>query len=246
MFDTVVFRHFTAHGGPLPDVREALAQRLHDAGIDGALSASVATLDRRPHRRGDGRPRSAPGRAAVPVGRDGSRHQLTSAGLDCRDRRRTRRHGGGQPRVVPQRVRREPTWTRRSTGSRPRQTPATTSRTPRPHSPNATGTPSDEGGLAVPTWLYGHEPANLFAGAIAKYFSNAIREDTLLRLARGGMVFAPGWAGTVQEVFQAATKAFYRTDGDSGPLVFLDRALLDRYGAGRQPARPAARGVTPR
>src|SRR5262249_23698487 len=41
MFDTVVFRHFTAHGGPLPDVREALAQRLHDAGIDGALSATV-------------------------------------------------------------------------------------------------------------------------------------------------------------------------------------------------------------
>jgi hypothetical protein len=39
------------------------------------------------------------------------------------------------------------------------------------------------------------------------------------------VVFAPGWAGTVQEVFQAATKAFYRTDGDSGPLVFLDRAF---------------------
>jgi hypothetical protein len=39
MYDTVVFRHFTVHGGPLPDVREALAQRLHDAGIDGALGA---------------------------------------------------------------------------------------------------------------------------------------------------------------------------------------------------------------
>jgi hypothetical protein len=46
MYDTVVYRHFTAHGGPLPDVREALAQRLHDAGIDGALSAMVATMDR--------------------------------------------------------------------------------------------------------------------------------------------------------------------------------------------------------
>jgi predicted Rossmann-fold nucleotide-binding protein len=80
------------------------------------------------------------------------------------------------------------------------------------------------GGIAIPTWLYGHEPANLFAAAIAKYFSNAIREDTLLRIARGGVVFAPGWAGTVQEVFQTATKAFYRSDGDSGPLVFLDRA----------------------
>jgi predicted Rossmann-fold nucleotide-binding protein len=73
--------------------------------------------------------------------------------------------------------------------------------------------------------LYGHEPANLFAGGIAKYFSNAIREDTLLRLARGGVVFAPGWAGTVQEVFQAATKAFYFADGASGPLVFLGRSF---------------------
>ena len=44
-----------------------------------------------------------------------------------------------------------------------------------------------QGGLAIPTWLYGHEPANLFAGRIAKYFSNAIREDMILRLARGGI-----------------------------------------------------------
>jgi predicted Rossmann-fold nucleotide-binding protein len=80
------------------------------------------------------------------------------------------------------------------------------------------------GGLALPTWLYGHEPANLFAGQIGKYFSNAVREDSILRLARGGIVFAPGWAGTVQEVFQAATKTFYQTDGPSGAFVFLDRA----------------------
>ena len=81
------------------------------------------------------------------------------------------------------------------------------------------------GGLAIPTWLYGHEPANLFAGRIAKYFSNAIREDMILRLSRGGIVFAAGRAGTVQEVFQAATKTFYGTDGASGAYVFLDRAF---------------------
>jgi len=78
------------------------------------------------------------------------------------------------------------------------------------------------GGLSIPTWLYGHEPANLFAAQIAKYFSNAIREDTILRLSRGGIVFAAGRAGTVQEVFQAATKTFYASDGASGPYVFLD------------------------
>ena len=54
-----------------------------------------------------------------------------------------------------------------------------------------------------------------------KYFSNAVREDSILRLSRGGIVFAPGWAGTVQEIFQAATKTFYQTDGPSGAFVFL-------------------------
>jgi hypothetical protein len=46
-------------------------------------------------------------------------------------------------------------------------------------------------------------------------------------------VFAPGWAGTVQEVFQAATKTFYATDGASGPYVFLDTA----YWTERLPVR---------
>jgi hypothetical protein len=86
------------------------------------------------------------------------------------------------------------------------------------------------GGLALPTWLYGHEPANLFAGQIGKYFSNAVREDSILRLSRGGIVFAPGWAGTVQEVFQAATKTFYQTDGPSGAFVFLETAHWSALG----------------
>jgi hypothetical protein len=63
---------------------------------------------------------------------------------------------------------------------------------------------------------------------VAKYFSNAIREDTILRLARGGIVFAAGRAGTVQEVFQAAAKSFYNTDGISGAYVFLDRVFWTR------------------
>ena len=91
----------------------------------------------------------------------------------------------------------------------------------------AAGPWAQRGGLSIPTWLYGHEPANLFAAEIAKYFSNAIREDTILRLARGGIVFAAGRAGTVQEVFQAATKTFYASDGGSGPYVFLDRSFWD-------------------
>ena len=40
--------------------------------------------------------------------------------------------------------------------------------------------------LAIPTWFYGHEPTNLFATGIAKYFANALREDSLLHRCHGG------------------------------------------------------------
>jgi predicted Rossmann-fold nucleotide-binding protein len=75
--------------------------------------------------------------------------------------------------------------------------------------------------LGVPTWFYGHEPPNVFAGAVAKYFRNAIREDVLLRVSRAGVVFLPGAAGTVQEVFQAACESYYATPADVVPLVLV-------------------------
>jgi predicted Rossmann-fold nucleotide-binding protein len=76
--------------------------------------------------------------------------------------------------------------------------------------------------LSIPTWFYGHEPTNVFGTAIAKYFANALREDTLLHRCRGGIVFAPGAAGTVQEIFQAANDRFYALrQTASAPLVLL-------------------------
>jgi predicted Rossmann-fold nucleotide-binding protein len=73
--------------------------------------------------------------------------------------------------------------------------------------------PPDRAGesLAVPTWFYGHEPPNPFARVIAKFFSNALREDVLLAKANSALVILPGAAGTVQEIFQAATPAYYGT-----------------------------------
>jgi len=77
--------------------------------------------------------------------------------------------------------------------------------------------------LAIPTWFYGHEPPTPLASHIAKYFSNSLREDGLLAIAADGVVFAPGWAGTLQEVFQDATQNVYRTFHDRfSPMAFLD------------------------
>ena len=76
--------------------------------------------------------------------------------------------------------------------------------------------------IGVPTWFYGHEPATPFAAHIAKYFDNSIREDGLLTIAKGGVIFAPGSAGTMQEIFQDAAQNHYETFGYASPMVFLD------------------------
>ena len=77
--------------------------------------------------------------------------------------------------------------------------------------------------LGIPTWLYGHEPSTPFATHIAKFFENSIREDSILTLAFGGIIYTPGSAGTMQEVFQDAVQNHYLSFGFSSPMVFLDR-----------------------
>ncbi|MEM7370260.1 MAG: hypothetical protein AAF587_16750 [Bacteroidota bacterium] len=82
--------------------------------------------------------------------------------------------------------------------------------------------------LAIPTWFYGHEPSNYFAKNIAKYFSNSLREDILLAICLYGVVFAPGSAGTTQEIFQDAAQNHYGTFGFYSPMVFLGKERFSR------------------
>jgi predicted Rossmann-fold nucleotide-binding protein len=237
MYDTTVYRHFVAHGGALPDIREALAQRLHDHGIDDALGdlidVWVAVTGGSPVigvMGGHAEHRGAPAYVrAAELGRALARAGclvLTGGGPGVMEAANLGAYLANQPDdALPAAIAdlatavdffdHEP-YTAAALAVRKRwPLPA--------HDPDPVSWACG-GGLSIPTWLYGHEPANLFAGRIAKYFSNAIREDTILRVCRGGIVFAPGKAGTVQEVFQAATKAYYASDGASGPMVFLDRA----------------------
>ncbi|WKV16462.1 Rossmann fold nucleotide-binding protein [Janibacter limosus] len=81
-----------------------------------------------------------------------------------------------------------------------------------------------EGGarsFGIPTWFYGHEPPNVFCDGIAKYFSNALREDVLPAQSTGGLVVLPGAAGTVQEIFRAATPLYYAPDDLPIPPLVL-------------------------
>lgn len=96
--------------------------------------------------------------------------------------------------------------------------------------------------LGVPTWFYGNEPTNRFATHIAKFFSNGIREDLLVALAEGGIVIAPGSAGTRQEIFMDGTKTFYATFCYVSPTLFLG---VKYYGpmASSGPSDPGNPGV---
>ncbi len=97
--------------------------------------------------------------------------------------------------------------------------------------------------IGIPTWMYGHEPPNAFPTMIAKYFANAVREEGLLAIATHGIAFAPGSAGTIQEIFQDAAQNHYESFGPASPMVLLDRsywterhpvwAVLDSLSTGR-------------
>ena len=267
MYDTRVYQHFLAHGGATPDIREAIAQRLHDAGIDNALHKALTDWVA-----GHGDPAAAaeqagpaaaaeqarktvagvPGRGPVGImgGHTeprGSAHYRMAATMAWRlaEAGRLIVTGGGPGMMeaanlgaylsgrpaedlaaaidllapAPDFLDHDP-YTAAAIRVR-KLFPAAVTADPGSDAAQDLIGKLTHGGLALPTWLYGHEPANLFAGQIGKYFSNAVREDSILRLSRGGIVFAPGWAGTVQEIFQAATKTFYQTDGPSGAFVFL-------------------------
>lgn len=76
--------------------------------------------------------------------------------------------------------------------------------------------------LGIPTWLYGHEPPTPFATKIAKFFENSMREEGLLAIAKGGVIYTPGSAGTFQEVFQDATQNHYLSFDIASPMIFVD------------------------
>jgi predicted Rossmann-fold nucleotide-binding protein len=222
--DLRIYRHYEAAGRHLPDLREALAQRIHDHSIDVALRSFLRYGDDGlPERRavgimgGHGTPRDDPWyRRVAQLAR-----LLTRAGYLVVT--------GGGPGVMEagnlgaylaglaaeeldaeiETLAVAPSFTDRDWVGAAR---ALLERHPRGRT-----------SLAIPTWFYGHEPSNLFATAIAKYFSNSLREDGLLALAVYGVVFAPGSAGTTQEIFIDAVQNHYGTFGVRSPMVFLGR-----------------------
>lgn len=81
--------------------------------------------------------------------------------------------------------------------------------------------PGGTASLGIPTWHYGHEPPNAFATAVAKYFRNAMREAILLEVCDAGIVFLPGAAGTIQEIFDDACENYYADESSMAAMVLV-------------------------
>ena len=222
--DLRIYRHFVDAGRHLPPLKEALAQRIHDHAIDVALRAFLGYGD-------DG----LPGKRAVGI-MGGHATLRTDPWFRrvARLARRLTRAGylvvtGGGPGVMEagnlgaylseleeDELEREIETLAAAPGyADPGYVELARALVER--------RPAGRESLAVPTWFYGHEPSNLFATAIAKYFSNSLREDGLLALSVYGVVFAPGSAGTTQEIFIDAVQNHYGTFGVRSPMVFLGR-----------------------
>jgi predicted Rossmann-fold nucleotide-binding protein len=81
--------------------------------------------------------------------------------------------------------------------------------------------------LGVPTWVYVNEPTTAFATHLAKYFTNSIREAGLLAVARSGVVYAPGTAGTEEEIFTDTAQNSLTLYEVRSPMVFLGRRFFE-------------------
>ena len=84
--------------------------------------------------------------------------------------------------------------------------------------------------LVIPTWLYRNEPLSQFSTYIAKLFANSIREDGLVSVAKYGIIFFRGGAGTIQELWQDAAQNAYAAAQKQAktPIVLYDSEEWDR------------------
>ena len=218
--DGRIYEWVKAHGGRAPDMVEGLAQRMHDFFIDSALVAYFMESDRPVvgimggsrtmasdpnYRRVVELAASLTQRGYLVVGGGGlGIMEAANLGAYLADRSEGERDDAVQALAeTPGYASDQAGYLQVAVGIRERFAPGGES-------------------LAIPTWVSEGEPISQFASHIAKYFSNSIREDGLLAVATAGIVFAPGGAGTMQEIFQDAAQNAYKVFGRS-PMAFLDR-----------------------
>ena len=178
-----------------------------------------------PHRRSDGWPRAATGRAGL------RRRRPTRATAGCRprrgDRRRTRRDGGRQPRRLAGRAARGDLVEALAVlAAVPSFRPSVDAWVD-PAFEVSRRFPDGAESLGIPTWHYGHEPPNSSRPRSRSTSATRPAKRCCSRSATAGIVFLPGAAGTVQEIFQDACENYYADESTVAPMVLVGDGLLD-------------------
>jgi predicted Rossmann-fold nucleotide-binding protein len=217
--DGRIYDYVKAHGGRAPDVDEGLAQRTHDHYIDVALGDYLMRT---------GRSVAGIMGGSSTLATDANYRRVVHLTAALTDRGYLVVCGGGLG--IMEAANLGAYFAARSAAERDHAVDTLAAAPPWPEDPAGYMVVADDlrarfapGGdsLAIPTWVIAGEPISLFATHIAKYFSNSIREDGMLAVATAGIVFAPGGAGTMQEIFQDGAQNASRVFGRS-PMAFLD------------------------
>src|SRR3954452_19536802 len=217
--DGRIYAYVRAHGGRAPDMDEGLAQRTHDHFVDVALAAFLMRT---------GRPVVGIMGGSSTAAADPNYRRVVQLAAALTRRGYLIVGGGGLG--IMEAANLGAYMADRSAGERDDAVDGLATAPPWTEDPAAYMSVADDirqrfapgrASLAIPTWVTAGEPISQFASHIAKYFSNSIREDGLLAVATAGIVFAPGGAGTMQEIFQDAAQNAYGLFGRS-PMTFLD------------------------
>jgi predicted Rossmann-fold nucleotide-binding protein len=217
--DGRIYEYVKTHGGRAPDMREGLAQRAHDHFIDVALAVFLMRT---------GRPVVGIMGGSRTVAADPAYRRVVRLTAELTRRGYLVVGGGGLG--IMEAANLGAYLADRSDADRQGAADALASAPPWSTDPAGYMGVADDirqrfapGGesLAIPAWVNAGEPISQFASHIAKYFSNSIREAGMLAVATAGIVFAPGGAGTMQEIFQDAAQNAYRVFGRR-PMAFLD------------------------
>lgn len=244
--DARLAAHVKASGVPPADVDEAIAQVVHDQGVDRAMRAFVAAAI------ADGRhvagvmgsssmPRDAPAyRLAAETAKALSEAGFlvaTGGGLGIMEAGNLGAYFAGRPHdellAAIDALERCPIY--RGREARYIDTARSITLGLR------AGAPS----LAVSTWRYDSEPISQFATHIAKLFQNSVREDGLLSIADGGVAYFEGGFGTLREIFQDLAQNSSAPPVHQMAMVFVGTAGYGQPGSAFHLARARARAGTP-
>jgi predicted Rossmann-fold nucleotide-binding protein len=245
--DARLAAHVKAVGIPPTDVGEAIAQVVHDQGIDQAMRAFVAASvaegrDVAGVMGGSSTPRDAPAyRLAAQTAKTLSEAGFlvaTGGGLGIMEAGNLGAYFAGRPddelhtaidelKSCPRYWGHEAEYfdiARMIAARRP------------------AGAPS----LAVSTWRIASEPISQFATHIAKLFQNAVREDGLLSIANAGVAYFEGSFGTLQEIFQDLAQNGGAPRAQQAAMVFVGTGAYGPPGSPFHLARArAARAEAP-